>query len=88
MDVRTATDQREWDAFLAKEQYSPFLQSWTMGEVYRSIGQEPIRVQLMEGNTVTGIAFGHVVPAKRGRHLSVPYGPVINGRMVRWSDGH
>jgi lipid II:glycine glycyltransferase (peptidoglycan interpeptide bridge formation enzyme) len=47
-----------------------------MGEVYRDIGQEPLRLEVRDGNEVTGICFAHVVNARRGRHLSVPYGPV------------
>ncbi len=76
MNVTHATNQREWDEFLQSQQFRPFLQSWTMGEVYRRIGQEPIRLMVKEGDAVRGICFAHVVPARRGRHLSVPYGPV------------
>jgi lipid II:glycine glycyltransferase (peptidoglycan interpeptide bridge formation enzyme) len=48
-----------------------------MGEVYKRVGQEPVRVQMEENGVVTGICFGHVVPARRGRHLSIPYGPLV-----------
>lgn len=77
MDIAPATDARAWDSFLTRQRFSPFLQSWTMGEVYRSLGQEPVRLEMREGNDIVGICFGHVVPARRGRHVSVPYGPVF-----------
>lgn len=77
MDIRPATDPKSWDAFLASERFSPFLQSWTMGEVYRSIGQQPLRFEVTDEAKLTGICFGHIVPAKRGKHLSIPYGPVL-----------
>lgn len=77
MTITPATDAREWDGFLVAQQYRPFLQSWTMGEVYRRIGQEPIRLIIKDGDAIKGICFGHIVPARRGRHLSIPYGPVL-----------
>lgn len=74
--LQTATDPTAWDAFLASRRFSPFLQSWTMGEVYRDIGQEPVRLEVRDDGKILGLCFAHVVPARRGRHLSVPYGPV------------
>ncbi len=78
MHVRPAIDQAAWDAFLAAQPFRPFLQSWTMGEVYRDVGQTPVRLQIeRDDGTVAGVCFAHVVPARRGRHLSVPYGPLF-----------
>jgi lipid II:glycine glycyltransferase (peptidoglycan interpeptide bridge formation enzyme) len=62
--------------------FRPFLQSWAMGEVYRKIGQEPVRLILKDGQKTVGICFGHVVSARRGRHLSIPYGPIIAKQNV------
>jgi lipid II:glycine glycyltransferase (peptidoglycan interpeptide bridge formation enzyme) len=78
MIIRPATDRHSWDAFLAAQQFSPFLQSWTMGEVYEAIKQKPVRLEAIENEKIVGIAFAHFVPARRGRHLSVPYGPVVS----------
>ncbi len=77
MIVTRAIHQLEWDDFLKRQRFRPFLQGWTMGEVYRRIGQEPVRLIVKDGDAVRGICFAHVVPARRGRHLSVPYGPVL-----------
>jgi peptidoglycan pentaglycine glycine transferase (the first glycine) len=77
MHVTPATDAEAWDAFLRESPASPFLQSWTMGEVYRDIGQEPVRLEARDEQGLAGICFAHLVPARRGRHLSVPYGPVV-----------
>lgn len=76
MNVRSATDRRAWDDYLKKQRFSPFLQSWTMGEVYADIGQEPIRLEAYDNEECTGICLAVVVPARRGKHLMVPYGPV------------
>ncbi len=75
--VQVATDEHAWEAFIRSERFRPFLQSWTMGEVYRSVGQEPVRLEAREGNEIVGICQAIVVPARRGRHLMVQYGPIL-----------
>ncbi len=77
MILSDAPSQNEWDAFLLSQTFRPFLQSWTMGEVYRDIGQEPIRLMVKEGEEVIGICQAIFVPARRGRHLAIHYGPVV-----------
>jgi lipid II:glycine glycyltransferase (peptidoglycan interpeptide bridge formation enzyme) len=77
MHVQLATNPAQWDAFVSAQQYPLFLQSWTMGEVYREIGQEPIRLALYEGESIIGVAQAIVVPARRGKHLMVQYGPLL-----------
>ena len=76
MQITEATDKGTWDGFLSQQQYRPFLQSWTMGEVYKEVGQEPIRLQIHDNNNLVGICQAIVVPARRGRHLAISYGPV------------
>ncbi|MDB4978637.1 MAG: hypothetical protein JWM56_823 [Candidatus Peribacteria bacterium] len=82
MTIALATNQAEWDNFLVARQFSPFLQSWTMGEVYAELHQTPVRWIIKDGDEVRGICMGLIVPARRGRHLSVPYGPVITDPSV------
>lgn len=82
MTINEATDQAQWDSFLASQSHSPFLQSWTMGEVYRATGQEPIRLEARDGDSVVGICLGVVVPARRGKHVMVQYGPVLSDPTV------
>ncbi|MCA9371159.1 MAG: peptidoglycan bridge formation glycyltransferase FemA/FemB family protein [Candidatus Peregrinibacteria bacterium] len=82
MDIRIAQDQQTWDGFLSKQQFRPFLQSWTMGEVYRDTNQPPIRLEAIDEDKTVGICQAIVVNARRGRHLAVPYGPVISGKMI------
>jgi len=77
--IQPATDSQMWNSFLSSQPFSPFLQSFEMGEVYRDLGQEPIRLEIWEDGKIVGTCFGHVVSAKRGRHLALPYGPVIAG---------
>lgn len=80
MTTQLATDPQAWDTFLKSQHFSPFLQCWTMGEVYRDVGQEPIRLEVREDDNIVGICQAILVPARRGRHLMVQYGPVIADR--------
>ena len=83
MQIQNASDQRQWDTFVQAQPYASFLQSWTMGEVYREIGQEPIRLEAREDGKIVGICQAIVVPARRGRHLMIQYGPLIGTGMAR-----
>ena len=78
MTISEATNQQEWDTFLSQQQFRPFLQSWTMGEVYKAVGQQPIRLEIRDKEELIGICQAIVVPARRGRHLAISYGPLIN----------
>jgi lipid II:glycine glycyltransferase (peptidoglycan interpeptide bridge formation enzyme) len=80
MSVQRATDPASWESFLKAQRFNPFLQSWTMGEVYRDIGQEPIRLEARENGSIVGICQAIVVPARRGRHLMVQYGPIVRSQ--------
>ncbi|MDD5041554.1 MAG: peptidoglycan bridge formation glycyltransferase FemA/FemB family protein [Candidatus Peribacteraceae bacterium] len=82
MQVFTATDAASWDAFLARQPFRPFLQSWTMGEVYRDTNQEPIRLEVREGSEIQAVCLAIVVHARRGRHLMIPYGPVVSRKQT------
>lgn len=82
MVIQTATDPSAWNTFLKAQRFSPFLQSWTMGDVYADIGQTPVRLEIREGEELLGICQAVVVPAKRGRHLTVHYGPVFKDSLT------
>src|SRR3989344_3166663 len=75
--IEKSTEQSTWDSFLSRQTYRPFLQSWTMGDVYRDCGQEPVRLAAMDGTSIVGICQAIFVPARRGKHLAVLYGPVV-----------
>jgi lipid II:glycine glycyltransferase (peptidoglycan interpeptide bridge formation enzyme) len=75
--VQFATNSEEWELFLTNQQWSPFLQSWVMGEVYRTVGEEPIRLEVRDGGRTIAICQAIMVSARRGKHLAVLYGPVL-----------
>lgn len=76
--VRHASDRQAWEAFVTARPYASFLQSWTMGEVYADIGQEPVRLEAIVDGRIVGTCQAIVVPARRGRHLMVQYGPLLS----------
>lgn len=82
MQITRATDQTSWDGFLGEQRFSPFLQSWTMGDVYGDLNQTAIRLTVQDGDRTVGICQAIVVPARRGKHLSVPYGPILTDRAA------
>ena len=73
-----AKSQQEWDFFLSRQAWRPFLQSWTIGDVYADTRQQPIRLCVYDGTVLQAICFAHIVSAKRGKHLCIPYGPIFD----------
>lgn len=86
MHVSHATDRTAWEEFLQAQRFAPFLQSWTMGDVFAAIGQEPLRLEMRENGRLLAVCQAIVVPARRGRHLMVQYGPVLSAEC-RMRDG-
>ena len=84
MQIITSLNERDWESFLTSQAFSPFLQSHSIGEVYKALGEEPIRLEVRDDGQIVGICQAIVVDARRGKHLAVMYGPVlksINGTM-------
>ena len=82
MSIAEAQQEQPWEDFLAAQTFCPFLQSWTMGEVYNDIGLRSIRLENKIGNDIQGICQATLVPARRGRHLAVSYGPIVQNASV------
>jgi lipid II:glycine glycyltransferase (peptidoglycan interpeptide bridge formation enzyme) len=78
MNVEHALDQAEWDAFIGRQQFRPFLQNWTMGEVFRDAGGAPVRLLIKEGGEIVAICQGIITRARRGPHIAIAYGPIMS----------
>lgn len=83
MRIEHVTQPAAWDAFLASQPFRPFLQSWTVGEMYGDIGQKPVRLTASDETGIRALCFAMVVPARRGKHLSIPYGPLFDYKLTR-----
>ena len=63
----------QWEKSLDKFPDANFLQSWDWGEFHQKLGHSVYRAEFNNG------MFQAIVePAKRGRHLIVPGGPLLN----------
>lgn len=83
MQISVPANVEVWETFLQRQPWSPFLQSFAMGEVYRAIGEEPVRVGIEDGGELIAVAQAIIVPARRGKHLMVQYGPVLEGKSQK-----
>lgn len=84
--MRQITDSREWEDFMARHQEANFLHSWYWGEFHKRLGHSIERYGFYDGDKLVGVLLAIVEPARRGRHLVVPGGPVLdwqNARLVQ-----
>jgi len=75
------TDKKVWEWFLLGQDPKTFLQSWNWGEVNEKDGLKIFRLGFYKDNQLVGICLAIKEPAKRGPHLIIPAGPIIN-----WKD--
>lgn len=79
-------DQNEWEKFLSLQSAANFLQSWYWGEFYNNLGNKIQRTGFYSSNKLIGVMLSIVEVAKRGKHLIVPGGPIIdwkNSELVK-----
>ncbi|HTK03615.1 MAG TPA: peptidoglycan bridge formation glycyltransferase FemA/FemB family protein [Alphaproteobacteria bacterium] len=75
------TDKKVWEEFiLSKKPYS-FLQSWAWGETNEKTGVKIFRLGFKKDNQLVGVCLLIKEDAKRGPHLIIPGGPIID-----WDD--
>lgn len=80
-EIEQAENRTEWDDFVTSHPEANFLQSWDYYEFYRSRGNHVVRrIARAEGRVVAAYA-GVVEAAKRGRHLAIAGGPILD-----WQD--
>lgn len=71
-------DQAVWEAFVLSHPEANFLQSWYWGEFHSRIDHTVIRTGFYEQEKLVGVCLSVVEPARRGRHLIVPGGPILD----------
>ncbi len=84
-----ATDRTAWDKFVTAHPEANFLQSWDFYEFHKSRGLEIVRRIIVETlpkssrkrPQIFAAYAGVVEHAKRGRHLAIAGGPILD-----WSD--
>jgi lipid II:glycine glycyltransferase (peptidoglycan interpeptide bridge formation enzyme) len=77
------TDKQVWEDFLLARNPQSFLQSWSWGETNKLMGKKVFRIGIYNKITgkLEGIYLAIKEEAKRGPHLLIPAGPIIN-----WED--
>lgn len=76
--VRNINNKEEWEKFLFYHKEANFLQSWYWGEFYINLGHKIHRTGFYSNKKLVGVMLSIVENAKRGKHLIVPGGPIID----------
>lgn len=76
--VKEIENKKEWEEFVLANDPKSFLQSWNWGEVQKSLGNKIFRKGFYTAKGLSGVSLFIEQDAKRGRHLIVPGGPVLN----------
>lgn len=76
---KDATNREEWDNYIKSYPESNFLQSWDFYEFHSSRGKSVVRrLGVTEKGEPVSAYAGVVETAKRGRHLAVAGGPLLD----------
>jgi lipid II:glycine glycyltransferase (peptidoglycan interpeptide bridge formation enzyme) len=70
------TDRAQWDAFVTADPSSNFLQSYSFGDFHQRLHWPIVRRAVVENGQIVAAYTGYVEPARRGRHLAIPGGPI------------
>lgn len=79
--AETITDKNIWEKFVLSQNPYSFLQSWAWGETNEKTGSKIFRIGFNKDNKLIGVCLLIKENAKRGPHLIIPGGPVID-----WAD--
>ena len=81
MRVEDITDKQQWDDFVTSHEEANFLHSWQWGEFHLSRGKTVVRRGVFDEDKLIGVYEGEVETARRGRHIAVAGGPIVD-----WTD--
>lgn len=78
IEMREATSKEEWDKFVTSFEEANFLQSWDFYEFHRARGKKVVRRVFEREKKIVAVYAGVVETAKRGWHLAVAGGPIMD----------
>ncbi len=81
LSVETIENEATWNQFVEQHPEANFLQSWQWGEFHAMRGRAIVRRGVRKNGTLVGVYTGHVEPARRGTHMEIAGGPIID-----WND--
>lgn len=76
--VNLQSNKQDWEEFLLSHEESSFLQSWSWGEFNEKLGKKIFRLAFEEKGKRIGVCLAIIEKAKRGKHLVIPGGPIID----------
>ncbi len=76
--IKNVSDKKTWEDFILSKNEANFLQSWSWGEFHKSLSKQIFRSGFFENNKLVGIMLSAVEPARRGKYITVPGGPIID----------
>lgn len=82
LEIKDVLDGGEWDEFVQLHKEANFLQSWQWGEFHLSRGKKIVRRGAYENERLVGVYVGVVETARRGTHLSIAGGPIVDWKGV------
>lgn len=72
------TDKATWEGFIKAHPEANFLHSWYWGVFHERLGHTIIRHGYYKSGKLVGVLLAIVEPARRGRHITVPGGPILD----------
>ena len=84
--INQQLNKKSWEDFLLAKTESSFLQSWHWGEFNEALGKKVFRLGFEKNNKIVGLCLIVVEKAKRGKHLIVPGGPILDWNNPRLVD--
>jgi len=76
--VKEIADKKTWENFVLSRNPQSFLQSWNWGETNQLAGEKIFRLAFFEEKNLAGVCLVIKQEARRGPHLIVPGGPLID----------
>lgn len=76
--IETIEDSTHWNDFVCSHPEANFLHSWQWGEFHIARKRTVIRRGIFDGNSLIGVYVGHIEPARRGYHMQIAGGPIID----------
>lgn len=76
--IQDVTNKKAWDTFVTAHPEANFLHSWQWGEFHIARGKTIVRRGVYENDTLTGVYEGVIETARRGTHMAIAGGPIVD----------
>lgn len=81
IEIKDVENKKTWDTFVKAHDEANFLHAWQWGEFHKARGKTVLRRGVYVGKKLKGVYEGVVETARRGTHLSIAGGPIVD-----WAD--